>query len=470
MRLVRYTTWYIVLSPGMKKNSLSDFDVTARQQQTLNYILNQETDDTGAPLSASNPAAARTEQTLYQPVLTRDRTRVLLVSRDEGLLGGGVTSIEGYRHLGEVFDEVHIVLMRTGRRPVRFPVLRMSSNVWVYVASAEVWWQTPQAALATIDSHLAFAGGFRADMIIAHDPFECALVAAVASERYERPYQVHLSHNFYDSSFMTTDDHPRLRRWLAWFMLRHAKSIRTLSRHITAMVRRRFPAVPDVATLPRFNQYAAALTTPLVHNLKQQYPNFSVTILYVGSLNHNQLVHQVIDALSLIEPARNIGLVILGAGPAKAELEKKVKARGLEPNVVFESAVTKQADYIRSADLLIVTDTTSASDDLVLQAAASGCAILATTTTMRQDLFTDAQSIKFFRAGRGALWADTLRALVQNQAVCRSLAAQAQQVVSDQLLTDPVAFRYRYRSSIETVLFADEYVPPQFVPTAVTQS
>ncbi|MFN3188080.1 MAG: glycosyltransferase [Candidatus Paceibacteria bacterium] len=440
----------------MKKNDLSHSDISERQQGALNSMLSRSAGGRGTAAPKESLEVARFGKTVYEVSTTRDQTRVLFISRDEALLSGGAHSIDGYLNLGEVFDEVHIVLLRSGSAPVRFPVLRVSSNVWLYIASAKDWWRTPFTALTVIDEHLAFAGGFRADIIIAHDPFESALVATIASGRYERPYQIHIQHDFYHPRFLLSDNHPRLRRWLGRYLLKRAVSVRTVSDQISQMVRSRFQRVLDVATLPRFNKFEASLADPVVYDVKKLYPEFEITILYIGSLNHNNLVHQVIDGIRPLCGQHNIGLIIAGAGPAKADLEKRVKRLKLDRHVVFETAVTKQADYLKTTDVLIVTDTTSASDELVIQGAVFHTALVTVPTTIRTDLFEHNSSILFFEPGKTSMITAHLRELVSDKSLCVQMSNAARRVVGERLHTSPSSYRHEYRASIERVLFLDD--------------
>lgn len=439
----------------MKKNDLSHSDISERQQKELSQMLSSSKSG-GGLVNKTNLEEARFGETLYEVSATRDQTRVLFISRDEGLLGGGAHSIDGYLNLGEVFDEVHIVLIRTGNAPVRFPVLRVSAKVWLYIASAPEWYKAPFNALNVIDENLAFAGGFRADIIIAHDPFESALVASIVSERYGRPYQVHIQHDFYLPKFLLSDDHPRLRRMLGKYVLKRAVSVRTASDQISQMVQGRFPMIPDVETLPRYNKYESALADPVVHNLKHLYPEFSLTILYIGSLNHDNLVHQIIDGVRPVCEDHNIGLIIMGSGPAKTDLEKRVKRLKLDRHVVFESAVTRQTDYLKTTDVLIVTDTTSASDELVIQGAVFHTALVTVPTTIRTDLFEHNSSILFFEPGKNRMITAHLRELVTDSSLVGQMADFARAVVGDRLYNNPSLYRQKYRESIEKVLFVEE--------------
>lgn len=439
----------------MKKNVLSHYDVAERQQKLLNHFLTSPADELST-VGVVNSQVAKESITLpLEMQVDRNKTRVLFISRDESVTGG-VFSIDGYIDLSELFDEVHIILLRTSSLPVRFPVLRVATKVWLYVANAKYWWQTPFKALSVIADNLAFADGFRPDIIIAHDPFESTLVATIASTRYNRPFQVHILEDFYQSEFLVTNDHPRLRRWLAKYLLRNTKSIRVPTKQISQMVQRRFPAVSDVATLPRFNKYATVLTESITYDVKQIYPDFALTILYIGTLNYDNLAQLVIDGISPLCEALNIGLIIIGTGPAQTELKKRVQQLKLERYVVFETSSSRQNDYLKTADILVVTSTTSAADELVIKGAALGIGLLATPTPVRTDLFTNNSSILFLPIKRSLAISNCLKTLAEDRAKLIQLMKSAQQIIFEKLYTNPIEYQYEYRKSIEQVLFIDD--------------
>jgi len=65
-----------------------------------------------------------------------------------------------------------------------------------------------------------------------------------------------------------------------------------------------------------------------VENLKKKYNNF---VLFVGRLNYYKGVRYLVDAMKRVET----NLVIIGDGPQKNFLEKKIKKLGIEEKVFF---------------------------------------------------------------------------------------------------------------------------------------
>lgn len=158
----------------MGKPDISNFDASARASSELESVLRREKQkDEGQRISVAEALAA---PRVYHADTTRNVTRVLFISKDESLLNPETQSLDGFLNLKELFDEVHIVILREGIPP-KNPVMRVSDNVWIYTAAAHTWIGTPKAGIDLITKEMVFASGFRPDLIVARDPFESALVA-----------------------------------------------------------------------------------------------------------------------------------------------------------------------------------------------------------------------------------------------------------------------------------------------------
>ncbi|KXJ99793.1 MAG: hypothetical protein UZ19_OD1000291 [Parcubacteria bacterium OLB19] len=152
------------------------------------------------------------DQSVYEVKSERAETRVLFVSRDESLLNPTQQSLDGYTNISDLFDEVHILILRQGIR-AKNPALRVANNVWLYTASDKDWWKTPFAGMKLINDQLVFAGGFRPDLIVARDPFESAVLAIMLGKKYERPVQIHVLEDYTKTDFIKSDKHNRWRKF-----------------------------------------------------------------------------------------------------------------------------------------------------------------------------------------------------------------------------------------------------------------
>lgn len=438
---------------GMQSKSptdLSKYDVTAREQAVLDYALQEEA--AGEPMVEERVSVADARGGALQLEISseRDTTRLLFISRDTSLLNQTTQSLDGYLNLSDVFDEVHIVILQPGIL-TKNPVLRVADNVWLYVASAKHAWLTPLVALELIKNHLQFAGGFRPDLIVARDPFECALVAYLAGRWYDRPTQVHVLTDFLSPPTPGKEPLTWWQKRLAYFLVPRFLSVRTNTDLLLQKITKKFPHSIDAATLPRFRDVrpVSALPTATIKNI---YRQFSVIVLYVGDFSHGGLAYQAIDMSRELLRNPRVGLVMVGDGPARNECIKRVELMGYKTQVVFEKRVDDSALYVRTADMLIVPDTTTESDEVIMQAAAYGLPMVMARTPLRADLFIDGESAFLFEVKNISEAAGKLGRLLNENNLRRIFSDAVQYIAETRLHDDPLVYREAFRASIEEAI------------------
>lgn len=381
--------------------------------------------------------------------------RTLFISRDERLLNPTEQTLDGFVSLSDLFDEVHIVILRVGLVP-RHPVLRVANNVWLYTAAARFWWQTPLAARRLIRDELAFAGGLRADLIVARDPFESAVTALLIATEFERPTQLHVLEDYHSVMFLRAERGNWWRRLLARFTTPYFRSVRTATESLTTAIGKLF-SIADLATLPRYHNYTSLLdaVTPLKSG--SLFSQWSLVLLYKGSLGPGSTCYRVLDAVRDLLRNSRVGLVILGDGPALRECRRRALRLGILPQVVFETTpLYDDLVYVRRAHMLIVSDTDSDSDEVALWAAAAGIPLILARSALREGTFTHNQSVLFFRHDSVEELRHQISTLVSDVALRRRLVEEARAVIRERFVEDKEAYRLAYRASIEHALLLEE--------------
>lgn len=435
-----------------KRHDLYKYDAAERQRVVLDYVLKAEQTAKQPTETLVSVAVARHELSVHQAVTHRNETRLLFISEDTSLLNQTQQTLDGYLDLSEVFDEVHIVILRAGIK-AKDPVLRVAPNVWMYIATAKYWWWTPYAALRLIREQMVFADGFRPDLIVARDAYESALVAQIISREFARPSQLHVVEDFTDREFLTRSPQARWRRLLARYLTGRFLSIRTATDHIQNMIAKVYPMVPDVATLPRFNSYQAPVDITAAVQIRERYPQFEFLFVYVGPLGHHSTCFQVIEALQALLGRQTVGLIIVGDGSARAEFQKKTEVLGVKKQVVFEKSVSDISIYLAAADVAIVSDIEIQADEIIIQAAGVGVPLIMTQTPSRADLFTDGESALFYIPDEVRQLATQAGRLFADKNLQQRLANAAALSIERRLYKDPEAYRLAYRMTVEEALF-----------------
>ena len=433
----------------MARRDLSRIDRAQFERSQLEYVLDKDKRDDDTRYVGVDEALS--DEGVYEVESSRDITRVLFISKDETLLNPTQQSLDGYINIAELFDEVHILILRQGI-PTKTPVIRIGDNVWLYTATSHYWWLTSYAGVKLAKDQLVFAAGFRPDIIVARDPFESALTGMYLAKNFERPLQVHVLENFYRPQFLASSRANRWRKWLARYVLRQVTSVRVSTRAIFEVISKHFK-IKDLALLPRFNNYEALIQAPATIELRDRYKPFVFIILYIGKLDQNSLFYRALDGARFGLRNPHIGMIAIGNGPSRKEFEKRAEILMVRPQVVFETGVQDLVPYLKSANVLIVPDTDADSEEIVLRGAAAGIPMIMARTPTREDLFVDGESALFCDPQNADEISLKLNMLMNDIMLRRQLVEAAQLMVTSRFHEDPVAYRTAYRASIEQVLF-----------------
>ncbi len=435
----------------MARRDLLRTDASDYERSGLEYALrkDRQREDKTKYVSVEE---ALNDDAVYQVTSNREVTRVLFISRDESLLNPSQQSLDGYTNLADLFDEVHILILRKGIPP-KSPVMRVAENVWIYTATDYNWWWTPVAGWKLAVNQLVFAEGFRPDLIVARDPFESALLAWYLSYKYGKPYQVHVLENYLNEDFLLIKNN-RWRRYLANFILKRSKSVRTNTRAIYDCLAKKFPIL-DLALLPRFNNYEALIKTGQTIDLKQKYKPFVFTILYVGRLNHDAAFTTAIDSVRFGLRNPHLGLIVIGDGNAQKEFAQRAEMLKIREQVVFETKLPESdiVPYLKSANVLIVPDTNAESEEIVLKGAAAGIPLILARTPAREDIFIDGESALLCEPGSTDDFSLKLNILLNDVILRRQMVEAAQDMIRNKFHENRDEYEQAYRDSIEQVLF-----------------
>lgn len=443
----------------MARRDLSRTDAADYERSSLEYALTRDRRQQDSTKYLSVEEALR-DEAVYEVKTERDVTRVLFISRDESLLNLAQQSLDGYTNIADLFDEVHILILRQGIE-AKTPVIRVSENVWLYTAAHAHWWRTPAAGLTLAQSQLVFAEGFRPDIIVARDPFESAWLGLSLSRQYNRPLQVHVLENYFSEDFLEEKGN-RWRRYIARYVLSQVESVRTTTRVLFDHLKQRHNFT-DLALLPRFNNYESLMNIPATIDLKEKYKPFVFTMLYVGKLTHDSAFPKALDSARFGLRNPHLGLIVLGSGKAQKEFEERATVLQVREQVVFEPTIKDPIPYMKSASVLIVPDTTPESEEIVLQGAAAGVPLILARTPQREDLFIDGESALLCDPDSIDDFSLKLNILLNDVLLRKQMAEAAQDMIRLRFHENRAEYESAYRESIEQVLFLEEEKTPDTV-------
>ncbi|MCD5381653.1 MAG: glycosyltransferase [Candidatus Pacebacteria bacterium] len=437
----------------MTRRDLSKLDASSHAASELEYIIRSNDKKKAPTVPSVSAEKAMAEDRVFKTSSNRDVTRVLFISRNTNLLNPTQQSLDGYINISDLFDEVHILILRQGITP-KNPVLRAADNVWIYTAAAKFWWLTPGAGVDMVEEQLEFAEGFRPDLIVARDPFESAVTAYKLGEKYNRPTQLHVLDDYSTKDFLDKTPNNFWRRYLPYFTVPKFESVRTLSIAVQNTLENKF-SITDIETLPRYQNYEALIDVEPSLDLKDKYKPFVFIMLFVGKINHESTLYRAIDSARFVLRNPRVGMVVLGDGNAKDEFMKRAKLLGIDKQVVFETNISNIVPYLKSANLLLVTDTDTESEEVVMKGAAAGIPMVMSRTEVREDIFTHAESAFLCSESNNQEFTDRINDLLNDVSLRNKFISNSQDIIREKFHSDPTEYQMSYRASIEQAFFVN---------------
>ncbi len=338
--------------------------------------------------------SARTEAPLVAPTEERQAIRLLIFTKDASIVKEGSPSYQRIADGTNLFLETHVVLITPTEKKKDIPPFRPFQNVWIYPVPQTWWWKSIHSAYRLAVEQLSFGGGFRADIIIADDPFEAGLAGWFLSKKFDRAFQVHLVDDFYDESFVEFLPHPLLYTWSTEYILGRAHSIRTRTepqRQEVISLHKKQEAVTEV--LPSYYNLKAWSDFVPTESLHDLYPQFKFTILHVSLMNARSHTAEIIRGVAqFLRRYPTVGLVIVGNGPLRSVLERLVIALGIQKQVEFRPMPTEIISFMKSASVLVHLSENAEEDEVILQAAAVRLPMIANAEGLAGRLFVDNES------------------------------------------------------------------------------
>lgn len=444
--------------PGsFKVREDQEWDASAKAEAVLDRVLTDTSTETILRKESEGAVAAELrKQRLLEAESTRAKSRVLFVTSDVSVCEKESAAALRFTALADVFDEVHVLVIgRRGTLKAQDEAIRLGPATWVYPLVPYFFVQTPFAARALARDELEFADGFRPDLVVALDPFESGVAGLFIADHYDRPFQVHLD----SEDWLNIDKFRKEAKENTWrlrflhYTLRRTTSVRVATESLKQTIAKYYKHIDDLALLPRFYHTRELLSLPRETSV-DRFPQFVFTILTESDLDASSTVYRVLDAARMALQTPSIGLAVLGDGPLKEQFRQRAALLKIDRQVMFVGKQTDDIDYLRSADVLVVTDTTTKSDDLIIRAAALGVPIIMAKTPLRNDLFKDGTDAFLCDPEDTLAFTTKLRTFINTNALRTQFSENGREVIKTRIEEDPVLYRIAYRDSIEQLLFS----------------
>ncbi|KKU68874.1 MAG: Glycosyl transferase group 1 [Parcubacteria group bacterium GW2011_GWA2_47_16] len=301
--------------------------------------------------------------------------KVLSIGSDRKLFEEGSSVRQRAIEYAGLFEELHIVVFSSKKLEAKS--LQLTANCWVYSTNSWSRWFYIWGAIR-IGKRIIRDSKFSIhDSVTAQDPFECGFAAYKIARRFKFPLHIQVHTDFLSPYFASLSLLNRIRVHIARRVLPQAKAIRVVSQRIkNSLIQDLRFKIKDskITVLPIWTDLKKFTAGIPSFDLKQKYPEWSFIIVAVGRYSPEKNFTFAIEVLKqLVKKYPKTGLVMVGEGPLRGELERAVWRAGLYEHVAFEPWQTDLTSYYKTANLFIQTSLYEGFGLALLEAVASGC-------------------------------------------------------------------------------------------------
>ena len=387
--------------------------------------------------------------------------RLLVIGTDTAIFEAGSGTERRIDAYGRLFNELYVIVYT----PPGFSSRVLSSGVRVYPTNSRWFFLRPFDA-ATIARRIvreraASIGrasphaGRGIDVVSVQDPAESGFAGWLLKRATGLPLHIQLHTDVLSPYFRRNSWKERLRYWLARFVIPRGDAFRVVSERIRISLISHFKLLisKPIIILPIFVDRAAIANAAPRFDLRKRYPEFDFIILMVSRLNRDKRIDVALDAFQeLLREFPKTGLLIVGDGPERRNLEFRIQNLELSHRVRLEGWQDNLVPYYKGADVYLLTSAFEGYGRTVIEAAAAGTPIVMTDVGVAGEIIRDGET------GRVVAVADRValaRALInarRDYSATRAMAERARAEVLGLPLRTEEEYLNRYRRSYEDFL------------------
>src|SRR3989344_2408579 len=307
---------------------------------------------------------------IERPRVVSGGVRILMLSSDKNIFKEYAPVRDRMKDYGSICEELHIIVF-TKRGYIKETI---EDNVFLSPTNSfSRWWYVFDA----VKIGRKIQG---INLVTAQDPFETGFAGWLIARTLKAKLQIQIHTDFLSPYFTEENFFNKIRVFLAKFLLPKADGIRVVSERIGASLKTinyKLKTIP--AVLPIFIDAQKIMSAKAQFDIHKKYPQFNFIILTVARLETEKNIFLALLVMKkLIAEYPNVGFVIVGDGSEIENLQFEIKNLKLRDNVIFETWQDELAPYYKTSDLYLSTSNYEGFGMSIMEAALSGCPIVAT--------------------------------------------------------------------------------------------
>ena len=424
MRLVSHNS-------NMREAKKTNFiDPERDAERALEAVLAGENSTTAqAPASEVVDASvltssAETDEQVLEPIVpvgSRSGIRVLLIVDDMSVFDARSDLHTYIKQWSFNYDEVHVVAVTpTSYAP---DTIRLATNVWIYPTCSGGYFSTIYKAFRIARTQLAFASGFRADIIYVLDAARLSFAGYLLGRRYKRPYVMYTSYDPFRALHRGWGD---LRWFLERYGFTHTNGVHVRSHSVGVTLAESLPRHIPITLLPQY--YDMPEVAPDTGGLSVQTPYGFTLVAVCLPLKEKNPVFAINICAPIMDRYATVGLVIVGDEFDRHAIEKRIKEEHLTGRISY-LPMQHLADAFAHAHLLIQTSVHEDYEPILALAAVSGLPILTSPLQGGGIVFEDRVSALLCAQYDASCYLPRIEQFLSNNEMRISLAQNARELV-----------------------------------------
>jgi len=232
---------------------------------------------------------------------------------------------------------------------------------------------------------------------------------------------------------------PRLARWAEGTAWRTADYVLPVTRVLAGYVQEYGVPEARISVIPNGINKAHFASAPKQDEAKAKLGLQGKLVLgFTGFIRDWHGINHVIEWMATPEAPDNVHLLIVGDGPARADLESQAISLGLKDEVTFTGVVHRDTvpAYVAAFDVALQPAVTSYASPLkLMEYLVLGKAIVAPSTANLREILTDGQNAAMFDESMPNSFKNTLTLLSRDAALRERLSINARETIGRLQLT-----------------------------------
>ncbi|WP_435005719.1 glycosyltransferase family 4 protein [Tundrisphaera lichenicola] len=164
-------------------------------------------------------------------------------------------------------------------------------------------------------------------------------------------------------------------------------------------------------------------------------------VVFTGRLHPQKNLGLLLEAWPAVARQSGASLILVGQGPERESLARRMESLGLSNRVHFVGAVADPAEYLRAADIFVLPSVAEGMSNSLLEAMATGLPCLASEIGGNIDLLGPGDAGLLLPPDPG-IWAASIVRVLNDHELARRLGASALHRVEEEFSLEAVVTRY----------------------------